>query len=88
MKLNENYKTYLAYMALSYLISAFLYLLVTFFFVGSPWKEAVRALPAETRAIRDRSVRTRALVYASSAATAFVVLAVWRPFTFKVRSRR
>lgn len=78
--LNENLKTYLAYTALGHVVAATLYTLCSFFFLGQPWKDAVRALPQETRAIRDRSIRTRATVYASSAAIALVVLALWRPF--------
>ena len=83
LKLNENMKTYLAYSALIYTIAAGLYLFITFAFIGSPWAEAVRKLPAETRAIRKRSARTRGAVYGGASAVAMLTVALWRPFAHR-----
>ena len=79
MKLSPAIEKWLAYVALTYTMIAVMYT-VGARCAGSPWADAIKTLPAETRAIRTRSIRARCQIFAVSAVVALTTVVLWKPF--------
>jgi len=68
----------LAYLASTYIIASFIYLLVTISF-GTPFKNALNKYP-ELKNIRTESAKKRKLTFYSGIVISIILLCIFRPF--------